>query len=285
MQNLILAFPNRCDGASYSGGNWREGKGPANLADRDLSLLARSTDTSLAATQWLTRMDKGRQVRVVAVLGHNLTLDARYRIRISDAVDFSNLLYDSGWADVWPVLYAWDALEWQDDNWWSGRPSEEDIGKYPRHLIHILPQPVTGQYVWVEIDDGINPVGYIEAARMVIAGQWQPKWNMSWGHSVGVKSLTQMEELPAGARYYDIQGNRRSFAFALDWLDKSEAYGRALELMREADIHGEILLIPDPDDTLNLYRAAFYATLAKLDAIRRPNFAQYQHAYELEEIL
>lgn len=285
MQNIILAFPNRADAATFSGGSWRAGKTPANLTDRDLSLVARSTDTTLASSQFVAALDKGRSTRVIALLNHNLTLDAKYRLRISDVVDFSNLLYDSGWTDVWPVMYAWDALEWQDDNWWSGRPSEEDIARYPRHLIHVLPASALGKYVWLEIDDSINPAGYIEAARLVIAGQWQPRWNRSWGEAISIKSLTQMEEVPSGARYYDIVQNRRGYAFALDWLSQSEAWGRAFELMREADIHGEILLIPDADDTMNLYRSAFYATLAKLDPIRHPNFAQYQHAYELEEIL
>ncbi len=285
MQNIILAFPNRADVASFSGGSWRAGKLPANLTDRDLSLVAHSTNATPASSQLVAALDKGRSIRVVALLNHNLTLDARYRLRISDASDFSNLLYDSGWTDVWPVMYAWDALEWQDDNWWLGRPSEEDLAKYPRHLLHVLPAAALGKYVWIELDDNANPAGYIEAARLVIAGHWQPRWNRSWGETISIKSLTRMEEVPSGARYYDIVPNRRGYAFALDWLSQSEAWGRAFELMREADIHGEILLIPDADDTLNLYRSAFYATLAKLDPIRHPNFAQYQHAYELEEIL
>ena len=32
-----------------------------------------------------------------------------------------------------------------------------------------------------------------------------------------------------GARFYDISPNRRTFAFALDWLDKTEAYGRSID--------------------------------------------------------
>ena len=285
MQNIILAFPNRADVASFSGGSWRAGKLPANLTDRDLSLVARSTNATPASSQLVAALDKGRQVRVLGLLGHNLTLDAKYRARVSDAASFTNILYDSGWLDVWPAMWSTKDLEWQDANWWSGRPTEEDIAKYPRHLIHVLPTPITGQYVWIELDDSINPAGYIEATRLVIAGQWQPRWNKSWGYSFGVKSTTQMEETRVGARFYDISPNRRTFAFALDWLDRQEAYTRSFELQREADIHGEILLIPDADDSVNLYRTAFYATLAKLDPIRHPNLAQCQHAYELEEIL
>lgn len=285
MQNIILAFPNRADVATFTGGSWRAGKLPANLTDRDLSLLARSTDATPASSQFVAALDKGRQVRVVALLHHNLTLDATCRIRISDAAGFANILYDSGWFEAWPAMWSTKDLEWQDSNWWSGKPMEENLGKYPRHLIHVLPAPVTGGYVWIELADSINPAGYIEAARLVIAGQWQPRWNKSWGYEFSVKSTTQMEETRSGARFYDISPNRRGYAFALDWLDKAEAYGRSFELMREADIHGEILLIPDADDTINLYRTAFYATLAKLNPIRHPNLAQCQHAYELEEIL
>lgn len=69
MQNIILAFPNRADVASFSGGSWRAGKLPANLTDRDLSLVARSSDVTPASSQFVAVMDQGRQVRVIALLG------------------------------------------------------------------------------------------------------------------------------------------------------------------------------------------------------------------------
>ena len=85
MQNIILAFPNRADVASFSGGSWRAGKLPANLTDRDLSLVARSTNATPASSQLVAALDKGRQVRVLGLLGHNLTLDAKYRAQIGRA--------------------------------------------------------------------------------------------------------------------------------------------------------------------------------------------------------
>lgn len=288
MQNIILAFPNRADAASYSGGNWLSSGdlALANLADRDLSLVARSANASAASTQLVCALDRVRTVRVVALLGHNLTLDSRYRLRAADGASFTNIVWDSGWCDVWPAIYDSAVLDWHDSNWWGGRPSEEDVAKYPKHLIVVLPQAVPASHIWLEVVDTTNPAGYVEAARLVVAGQWQPRWNMSWGSELGIKSLTQMVEIPrSGARHYDISPNRRSFAFALDWLDSTEVYSKAFELMREADVHGEVLLIPDPDDSINLYRRAFYATAAKLNPIRRPKMAQYQQALEFEEIL
>lgn len=147
------------------------------------------------------------------------------------------------------------------------------VDRLPRFMAGAMDARGNGQYL---AEVAMQRYGSTRIEQVMLTEGW---------YEFSVKSTTQMEETRCGARYYDISPSRRGYAFSLDWLDQAEAYGRSFELMREADIHGEILLIPNADDSINLYRTAFYATLAKLNPIRHPNLAQCQHAYELEEIL
>lgn len=286
MQNCVFVFPNRADQATFSGGNWLETLPISLLGDRDIALRARSVDTHPANTQYVCTLDAARPIDWFAALNGNWSLDGRYRITASDDITWSYLLYDSGWHDILPVQYDTDALEWEDDNWWDGRPTEADLAANRHDLIHPLPEPVIAPHWRLQLDDPGNPDGHIEIGRQVLGLGWQPRFNFSWGSGLGVLSTTESKRLKhSGRKVYSPSPSARTYQFALNNLEAADAYSRAYELIRQADVHGEMLFVPDPTDAVNLYRRTMYATLAKLDVLRHPNFAQFQLAFDLEEII
>jgi len=286
MQNCVFVFPNRADQAAFSGGGWQPGLPLSLLADRDLELKARSVDLTPSSTQYLCELDQVRPIDWFAMLRTNLSVDARYRLDASDDLAWSYQSYDSGWQDVWPVMFDTDTLEWEDANWWDGRPTAEDLARYNGDVYLPLPAVVSARYWRLRIDDQSNPDGHVEIGRQVLGRGWRPRYNFAWASGIGIVSTTETKRLKqSGRKVYAPSPNARSFQFALNNLERAEAYGRAFELIRDADVHGEMLFVADQDDTVNLHRRSFYATLSKLDVLRHPNLAQYQMAFDLEEIL
>jgi len=84
-----IAYPIRSDDATLSGGGWTTAFPLANLKDRLLSRVARSTNATLANTQLAADLGANRAARLISVHNHNLTLSARYRIRGRQAETFT----------------------------------------------------------------------------------------------------------------------------------------------------------------------------------------------------
>lgn len=287
MSNLILAFPNRGDEATLSGGSWQSTLPLANLKNRLLAKKARSTNLTLANTQFDVALTKGRPIRVVVLVSHNLSVSAQYRIRGATVSDFSSTLHDSGWRDVWPAIYPSTSLEWEDDNYWDGKLSAEDRALYPAALIHVLDAPVSARYWRVEIDDEdpANADGYVEAGRLFMAGQWQVAVNYQPGSAVGWEDPSVIETALGGQEYFDERSKYRVMRFELGWLDDDDAYARALEAQLRLGITGEAFLIPDPDDATHLMRRAFLCRMRRLSALEHPYPQPYRMAFEAKEII
>ncbi len=285
MANCIIAFPNRFDEAALSSGSWTAALPLANLQNRILAKLARSTDAANASTKFDTALTKSRAVKVVAVINHNLSAAALFRIRGADVSNFSVLLYDSGWIAAWPALYATLSLEWEDDNWWDGKMLDEDKTGYTWSLIHILPAATIARYWRIEFDDTTNAAGYVQAGRVFTAGQWQPVVNMSYGLSLGWETDTKTDKALGGAEYFDPRKAWRVARFNLDWMSIDEALGRAFEIDRRAGIDQEVLYIFDPADTVHMIRRAFIGRLRQLSPIEYPYLNTMRKAYEIKELI
>lgn len=286
MPNLILAYQNCADEATLTTtGVWASSLPVTNLQDRIMSNVARSAGVSAADTKIDIALPKYRKVKVVALCRHNLGTDATYRVTAYLDSAHTSLIYDSGFVAVWPAMYTTYSLEWQDDNWWGGRPALEDRQGYRWNLIHICPSTVYAPYWRIEIVDTANPDGYVEAGRLFIGDGWQPTYNRSYGSSLRYESRSAVEEALDGTEYFDKKTAPRIAQFSLDWLTPDEAMDRALEIQRLADVSGEILYIYDPSDTKNMIRRSFLARSRSLSAIEHPYLNTHKTAYELKEIL
>lgn len=199
--------------------------------------------------------------------------------------DWQSYSYDSGWNDVWPVVYPWGTLEWEDDNWWTGKYTLEETKGYTAELIHLLPAGKTLRYWRVELSDPSNPDGYIEAGRLFIGPVWQPKFNMSYGASLAWETKTGIDEAVGGSEYFRTSTPYRVGKFTLNHMNQDEAFSRAFELMRQAGIDREVLFIFDPDDTVHALRRRFLGRLRTLSAIDFPYYNTNSAAFEVKELL
>ncbi|QYY30302.1 hypothetical protein K2O51_23315 [Cupriavidus pinatubonensis] len=308
MANVLLAHPNVADSGTLSGGNWQVALN--NLKDRRLSRVARSATALKADTQFVLDLGQSRLVSVIAVVRHNLSTSAKWRLRVANAPSFASPVYDNAviyppdgsaslqmdflapsylawdpdWPLAWPTLFPPASLEWEDDNFWTGSITEEERKQYPSMLLVILPKPTAGRYIKIEIDDESNPDGYVEFGRLFVSRAWQPLNNANWGASIGWETDTTTQRALSGTPYFDRKDGRRVTRFELGYLSRDEALGQVFELQRRAGIDGEILLVWDKDDPINLLRQSYLGHQRQLNPIARAFVGNHSNAFEIEEL-
>lgn len=285
MSNMILGFPNRIDEATLSGGAWAGTLPLGSLQTRVIQQKARSVSAATAATQFAIDLGAQRNIRLIGLIAHNFSLAARYRITASNAADFSLLVADSGWKDCWPEVYPASTLEWEDDNWWNGKYTQEQLAGVNWNVVHILPANKLARYWKVEIDDTVNLAGYVELGRVFIGAGWQPFRNKSYGATLGVETGTTVDEALGGAEYFDVRTAYRVARFSLEWMSADEGLAQSYELDRRAGIDKEVLYIYDPDDSVHALRRQFLGRLRQLNPLEFPYYSITKKAYEVKELL
>lgn len=279
----LLCFDNRAEQASLCGGAWQTPL--SNLQDRFLTRVARSAGLAPEATRFDVDLGRERTIKLVAIPGHTLSTSARIRIRFYADAARAVLKSDSGWRDVWPALFATTDLEWEDDNWWSGRVLAEDVDKLPRQFFYLPPRQVFCRYLSVDIDDQANPVGYIDLSRLFITSGWQPIFNFSYGGSLGWESTTLVDSSLSGAEHFEERPPYRVVVFRLDYMDKVEATNKALAMTRALDVVREVFFVFDPADALLMQQRSFLGRLRKLSPMELIACRINGMAFEIKEVV
>ena len=73
----LIAYGNRCDEGTLSGGTWLSTLPLANLQNRLIAKVARSSGTTTAATQFDINLGRARRIGMLSLIGHNLTVVQR----------------------------------------------------------------------------------------------------------------------------------------------------------------------------------------------------------------
>lgn len=286
MQNLLLAYQNQTDKGTLSGGTWLAALPLVNLQDRQVQRVARSNGVTLAATKFDMDFGVVKTIGVVALVVHNMSTGAKVRILADDAADFATPTYNSGWVDVWPSgIIPQDLLEWEGDNFWLGTLSNEARAGYQSPYIHVLAAPQTYRYWRVEIDDTTNSDGYVHIGRLFMSPTWTPTINYNFGATLHHQDGTKVETSLSGAEYYDVVGKPRYFNLTLEGLTATEAYDRVFNMQRLCGISGEILQIPDLDDTTRIPARAFVARLDGIQPIDNNVTDRFKTVLKLKELL
>jgi hypothetical protein len=283
---MLLGYPNRADGCTLSSGSWEATLPLNNLKNRTLGKVARTTNDSLSSTKFDIDMTSAKLVNVLALVNHNLSLDAQFRIRGSTASDFSVNSYDSGWLEVWPSVYPVESLDWLDPRFWDGKYSEEEISGYTTALIHVLPSTKVLRYWRVEFDDTANAAGYVQVGRLFIGPTWEPEENAATGAaSIGWETKTDIQEALGGSEFFQRRAPFRVSRFTLDILSESEAFSNVFEIQRQAGVDQEVLWIHNSDDDIHQLRRRFLGRLRQLSAIEYPYGNLNKTAFEVKELL
>ena len=280
----LIAYGNHIDEATLSGGTWISTLPLANLQNRLIAKVARTSGVTTGATKFDLDIGRARRIVMLALIGHNLTVVAKVRVRGDDANDFATPLYDSGWVDVWPSgMIPQELLEWEEDNFWLGTLSDQARAGYQSPFIHRVATLPSLRYWRIEIDDTTNSDGYIQIGRVFLADVWQPTYGPTVGAALGMDDTTPIESSLGGSEYFDARSKPRVHRFDLRAMNKSEAYSRVLDLQNLLGIAGEILIDPDYADLENKPRRAFVGRLRSLAPVVESSAGVYDTSFEIRE--
>jgi len=106
-ERMILSHRNRIDAATLSGGDWTAAQPLANLQNRFLGKTAKSSSAGTVDTIIDCDFGASTLVRVVCIVGHNLSTAAQIKVQLRTATGGGGTLVagHSTWADVWPAMY------------------------------------------------------------------------------------------------------------------------------------------------------------------------------------
>ena len=289
--NALLAFPNRADITSFyqpvflqNYGVWQDTAPLTNLQNRFLAYKARSVDCNPDNTQFVIDLGVMRMVQVVVVPVWNGSRNGTYTV--STFTD-SALTQETSTTtnDAWPVVFPFGSLAWEHESWLDGKMTPERAAYYPQPLLVVLPAAVRCRYVWVKINDPTNPAGYIELSRLVVAPGWQPTVNIKYGAQIGVSDPSIKTTSLGEVDFYDQRTKRRKAAVSIDYLDRDEALANALDMQMAEGISGQIYFSYAPQDTANLSRLSFLATLTQLDMLTAVSYGLQGVAFNFEEVV
>ncbi|MCM8736015.1 hypothetical protein M5E06_17925 [Azospirillum sp. A1-3] len=284
----VIGFPRWTDRITFAqpAGSTSSATYPVtNLGSLPLAQVWRSASADAADTQFTATLDRARGVRLLALVGHNISLLGKIRVRLYSDTDLTALLYDSGWIDAWPVVYTPDQLEWEDDNWWSGQYADLEITGYRWTRPLWLDAQVLARGIKVEVDDTTNSAGYIECGMFEVSQGWQVGINFSYGAQYGFRFRSQSVEAIGGAKYFERRDKPRVFKGQISYLEREEAMAKAFEHQRQMDIDTPFLWMPDPTSTTNLLREVFLARNVDPGLMAYSTFNRDQVPLAFEEVM
>lgn len=222
------------------------------------------TPADLSASKLRATLPSSKAVSLIALLFHNLSLAAKYRVTIAgDDGNLATPIWESGWVTVYPIIYGDEELVWEDDNFWTGQLAEEDLDLVPRHLWIPLPAEYPTTAIRIELDDTTNPDGFIDIGGLLLARPFSTEMNFDRGRELAAIGRTLTDEAPSGRRLHEQRRSRRSLMVTWSRLQDSEVqrlFGAGLT----AGSSEPVFILPDVDDPVSLFWEAFPANFSPL---------------------
>jgi hypothetical protein len=286
MGACLIGYSNLADIATLSGGDWLATMPRDNLLTDPIGLHARTVDDATASTQFDIDFGGAQGVRLFALVSHNLSASATYRLRGSDTAGvFTTPLYDSGTTSAWAASYTASAEPWESDGFWDSIVTWSGADGGTPNLIHVLAAETAARYWRLEIADTTNADGYVEAGRLFVGPAFAPAVNFDWGAAIGYADESTVEMVYGGTEYFDRRPVRRVATLRFSWLTDAEALRYLLDLQRTRGITREILFVWDPDDLEYFQRRSFLARQQDLNPIEAARYGAHSAALRLRELI
>lgn len=268
MSNCILAFPDQTlSAATITGGSFSASFPLSNLANAALALKARSVDALAASTKFDVNTGSAGKVRVVALVGHNLSIAATLRIRLSAVSDFSTNVYDSGTISAYPNYYDDTSQDWGQPVLTANKPSTAYALAMRYPIFVVTSAAVTAQYCRVEITDTGNSDGYVQLSRCVVAPGLEPPRNFLAGAIWGYETQTRKDNSLNGTAYFDRVEAQKTCQIVIPDATTDVGMGQLLEMMRYLNLDSELFFVADPAATSMVKRQqSFLCRLRQLAA-------------------
>ena len=125
----------------------------------------------------------------------------------------------------------------------------------------------------------------VKVSRFIVGNYWEPKYNTSFGISVGHDDLTQYERLQSGDLYATLGPRHKTLSFELQYIDTSEKF-TLYQILRGIGKTKPIFISAFPDNSADREQEqmySIYGRLTNLPPISYRIFSMYQSQFELQE--
>lgn len=214
MPNLRVCYDNAADTATLSASSTAGTLVVANLQNDSKAVPWRSTGTT--ATLTATWADL-QTIGIVALPWTNLTAAATIRVRgytnIGDTVGVATPVFDSG------AVIACRAVT----TYLRGVPSGVNsfaFGGASCAIAYVPPGPV--RKLVIDLVDGGNAAGYIEASRLVCGAYWEPAVNAEVGVTLSLVDTSMQTRTEAGELKTDPAPRYKKLSFDLRMLKTAD---------------------------------------------------------------
>lgn len=265
MANVHILGDAPCDAGTYSGGVWQSALGLSLLKTRFVAEVARSIGLAAASTTFTSDMLFTRPLSLFALIGHNFTLAASVRIRVSDAADLSGATLDVTVSLRQPNT-VWGSLPWGAFPFDGVREDYKPEGN--TLLLYEHPTSVFGRYVRIDILDPTNAAGFVQLGRFMCGDPLVPKVNMNWGASFRWIDPSTKTTSRGGQDWWNKLRKRRQLSLSFPHASEGEAWGAAYELQERLGLTEPLLVVYDPAEAAGLReRRTLYGTFTQLDDV------------------
>lgn len=190
----------------------------------------------------------------------------------TNAIDFSDagtgthriigpILYDSDWIEVWPPVFPAaeysGSPEWEEDNWFDGKYTAEQLADTAWHRPVLLDRIYLARAVTVEFDDPDNAAGYVQAGVVEVAQGTQLSLNISYGAELGFRFRSVEVEAFGGAKSFLRKNKPRIFSAQIEYLPDAESLAVIYELQRQLDVDVPFLWVENPAEPQQWLRKSF----------------------------
>ena len=278
MNNLRIIYDNAADRATITASSEASASlGVVNLKSDTKARVWRSTGTSATLT---ATWSSSETVAGAFLPFCNLTALATMRLRGFAEVADAAPLFDTGAIPACPgqIMGLWE---------WGGRALGSNAFAYGGGTYGRVWVPVPGaiKELVIDIEDPDNPLGYVEASRLVCGAYWSPEYNASVGASITPVDTSTHFRNAAGDLLTDAGTKHRSQVFDLSTMSASD---RAMlwSIVRGNGMPKPMLfsLYPDHEDSALEQAHQMYCKLSSAKAIVTPISLRYNSTIELEEV-
>jgi len=273
-ESILFGHPNEIDAATVAGGSWTSDQPVTEVQDKIINRRARSSSLSKSDAQIDIDLSLKTKILCVAIIGHQIRPDAKWRVEAFSDSARTSQVYDSGFVFAWQSSDNSDKA-WDESGYPTARPNPSEVENINWPLVHTI---LSGQYekYWrITIDDSNNADGFVEVGRVFIGFAWQAPVSFSDGTNEGWNDDSDIEQSFSGVEFFRTRTTFRRFTGSLNLLDKDSSFGRAQELLRRAKRAQEVMLVPQPDDPDHLNLRSFLGRFEELSLLERqlPDFS------------
>jgi hypothetical protein len=283
--NALIGWPRLTEKVTWNAGSWRADYPITNSRTLPLGLVARSADLAPASTRMVGLLPAYSRIGLIAVIAHNWSNIAQWRIRIFADAAGAVLVWEKPPGPVWGVAYPKGTLKWTDKNFWTGAFAQEELAGLPWNAPVLIEPSVVGQRIEIDIWDEGNPSGYVQHGLVEVAEALRLPVNFAYGADAGFRARSLRVEAEGGAIYPERRAKGRVFQGSIDLAPEEWAIAQYFEFLRQADVTEPFFWWSRPDSVIETHRSAFLARNADLGLQKLVHHRRRAVALNFNEVL